>query len=159
MPALRPGLFPVSGLLSRGQRSAAAREAQCLRDVAIVHGVTGPLYGISDYWHAKKLSVFAEQVRLLPVELDEPTKLYFWISNLSWFDDEQIVYRFVVIDGLDREMIAGLYGEPASRDRCAGMEIWWYGDDSPIRHEPARLREFARVIGIPYRASRGEGAR
>lgn len=159
MPALRPGLFPVSGLLSRGQRSAAAREAQCLRDVAIMHGVTGPLYGISDYWHAKRLSGFGEEVRLLPVELDEPTKLYFWITNLSWFDDELIVYRFVVIDGLDREMIAGLYGEPASRDRCADMEIWWYGDDSPIRHEPARLREFARVIGIPYRASRGEGAR
>lgn len=158
MPALRPGLFPVSGLLLRGERSAAALEARCLRAVAIVHGVTGPLYGISDYWHAKRLSVFSDQVRLLPVELKEPTKLYFWITNLSWFDDEQIVYRFAVMDGLDHERIAGLYGEPASRDRCGGLEIWWYGDDSPIRHEPSRLQEFARVIGIPYRA-RGKGAR
>lgn len=158
MPALRPGTFPVSGLLSRGQRSAAAREAQCLRDVAIMNGVTGPLYGISDYWHAKRLSVFADQIRLLPVEVEEPTKLYFWITNLSWFDDERIIYRFVVIDGLDREMIAGLYGEPASRDRCAGMELWWYGDHSPIRHEPARLREFARLHGVPYEMGR-EGAR
>ena len=159
MPALRPGLFPVSGLLSRGQRSAAAREARCLGDVAIMHGVTGPLYGISDYWHAKRLSVFGEEVRLLPVYVNAVDELYFWITNLSWFDDGQIVYRFVVIDGLDRKMITGLYGEPVSRDRCAGMEIWWYGDDSPIRHEPARLREFARLVGIPYRAIRGEGAR
>lgn len=159
MPALHPGLFPVPGLLSRGERSAAAREAQCLREIAREHGVAGPLYGISDYWHAKRLSVFADQIRLLPVEVEEPTKLYFWITNLSWFDDERIIYRFIVIDGLDRESITGPYAEPVSRHQCAGMEIWWYGDRSPIRHEPARLREFARVIGIPYGENRGEGAR
>jgi len=160
VPVLRPDAFPVSGLLSRGEQSAAAREAQCLHEIAREHGVAGPLYGISDYWHAKRLSVFAEQIRLLPVEVEEPTKLYFWITNLSWFDDERIVYRFIVIDGLDRKTITGLYGEPVSRHRCAGMEIWWYGDDSPIRHEPARLREFARVIGIPYETgNRGEGTR
>ncbi len=149
MPYLRPDAFSVAALPARGRNAAVMKEVQCVRSLVEKHG-GGPLYGIADYWPAKRLSLFSEgQVRLLPVHPDRADMLLFWITNLSWFGGEDRQYRFAVLNGLDRENVESLYGRPLAVQRCAGLELWWY-EEGVLQFPAEQMRLFAKAVGVPW---------
>ncbi|MBW7857483.1 MAG: hypothetical protein H3C43_04115, partial [Leptonema sp. (in: Bacteria)] len=78
-------------------------------------------------------------------------EVYFWITNLSWFTNDQILYQFAITKDLDQDNLITHYGKPNKIFECEGFEVWWYGLQSPIRQNPVDLKKFASAIGIPWR--------
>lgn len=138
-------------ILGRGKQSLAAKQANCVKVVIGAQEGKKIVYGISDYWPAKQLSLFGSpDIRLFPVGGDSVNQFYFWITNLSWFNDDQIIYQFAITEGLVQDRLINYYGKPNKIFECEGLEVWWYGRQSPIRQNPADLRKFAFVIGLPW---------
>lgn len=138
-------------ILDRGKQSLAVKQANCVKAVIGAKEGDEIAYGISDYWPAKQLSIFGSpDIRLFPVGGDSVNQFYFWITNLSWFNDDQIIYQFAITKGLVQDRLINYYGTPNKIFECEGLEVWWYGRQSPIRQNPADLRKFAFVIGLPW---------
>jgi len=143
----------MCSMAGRGSHSQAMKEVDCVLSMFASEGIQSneTVYGVSDYWQAKRMSVFSDgRMRLLPVTAAMPDKLYFWITNIAWFD-RPVKYQFAVLTSLKADLFEETYGPPKIRQSCAGIELWWYGQSSPIVHRPADIQKFAESIAVPYR--------
>lgn len=144
---------------SRPEEPAALREARCVDQalhtwnggVPLAERVHPPFYGISDYWHAKRLMLFSDgMVRPLAVHDRGPGELLFWITNLQWYlESPAPEYRFVIANGLQEQPLRAHFGEPLDRRTCEGLQVFWYGPESPIRFAPEDMWQLARTLGLP----------
>lgn len=144
---------------SPSERPLALREAHCIEQalvawnetVPVAQRLRAPFYGVSDYWHAKRLFLFSNgKVLPLAVHPTSPEHLFFWIVNLGWYmQADHPSYRFAILNGLDEKAFMARYGEPLDRRLCEGLDIRWYGPNSRIDHPVARMRSLAVTVGLP----------
>lgn len=82
--------------------------------------------GLSDYWNAGPARAYLHSVEVNDA-LPRP-----WIRNLYWLFSAEppAEYRFVLMDGLQKDAWLQTYGQPSRIRHCGIMEIFEYDDDS-----------------------------
>ena len=121
---------------------------ECVDRLASRHGLT---YGLSDYWQANHVTYFSRRgVRMHQIERNMAT----WLRNNNYFwyrgerDSGRVPYpNFIIMDGLDKDLIVSKVGRPTRLERCANSEIYIYEerDAADLRKYYDELLEKLRV--------------
>lgn len=101
--------------------------------------------GVSDYWNAKRVSLFS-RTGLQVVQLSSELRPEHWISNIDWYlqrSGPHPAYTFVVTERLDTALLRTRFGEPRETFRCGSVEVYVYGEgfDEALRSSLAAQPE------------------
>jgi len=131
LPFFKAGLAGV-GLLVIGWAHPAYSVPKAISVPALIGCLPdGEAAGLASYWQARPITLFSGR-RLQVSALKENGDGYWLIANRHWFlrafaaPDRMLEFRFIVMDGLQRDSIREKYGAPARRVVCGGIEIWFY---------------------------------
>jgi hypothetical protein len=98
----------------------------------------GARAGLANYWLARETAILSD--RHLQVEQVAPGgDAYLWQNNPYWYGHDRTEpsrppdFRFILLDGLDPDRIASVYGRPERVLDCPGSEVWVYGDGATLR--------------------------
>jgi len=107
----------------------ASSLAACLRQ-------EGLHTGLADYWIARRTTMDTDwSMQIQPIDSYGAARV--WGNDWTWFTHglrdpaRRPDYRFIVLDRLPVERIAGVYGQPDRAVSCGGSLIWVY--DGPGR--------------------------
>jgi len=91
-------------------------------------GKYGLSYGLSDYWHAKLITMFSRKnLRVNQVQYD--LQEVYWINNREWYeytDDGRYKFNFIITDRLPKDKLLEKFGSPGEVLITGRSEIWIY---------------------------------